>query len=68
MILRIRTKKPGEMHKWFAWHPVVIRDLEDTDNQGKPILTSTFVWLRKINRRYDRNLSGTARWVYSLPG
>ena len=67
MIFRKVTSKPFEMTSWFAWHPIAIYDVEDQDEHGK-VLTTTYAWFRKVNRRLDKNLSGTFRWVYSLPG
>ena len=65
MKINTKTYDPFSNHLWFAWYPVKVFYVEKIGERY--VLETTWVWLEKVIRRLDKNLSGTFKWVYLLP-
>lgn len=64
MIFLKEVFDPFTEHLWFAWYPIKVFEVQDRKN--KKVLIIRWVWLQKVIRRLDKNLSGTFRWTYFL--
>jgi hypothetical protein len=64
MVFRQKIYNPFSNHLWFAWYPVKVFSVEKIGNTF--VLETTWVWMERVVRRLDKNLSGTFRWEYFL--
>lgn len=69
MVFRKFVQTPYEWHTHFAWLPVIVyidkqRDQNDKSNDRS--MWEVTVWLSTVERKFEKNLTGTRQWVYRL--
>lgn len=52
-------------HKWFAWHPVLVKESVGQWNYTR----TRVVWLEHVERKYwEDYFHGMCGWSYRMPG
>jgi hypothetical protein len=65
MIIRTTIKDPYNWHPFFAMLPVTIgEEIQCVDGETTIYQQKAFLCL--VERKLERNLSGTERWLYKL--
>jgi len=66
MILTTKISDPFKWHPYFAYTPVVV-DEEETFIEGRErVIVIKKAWLQRVERKLERNLTGTNRWIFRL--
>ena len=66
MIITTKITDPYNWHPFFAILPVQVDEYAQQVD-GRTVMIQTKAFMQHVQRKLERNLSGTERWVYELP-
>jgi len=53
-----QARRRSVWHRWFAWHPVIVRVEEEFDH---------WVWFERLERKWSLSKYGKGHWRYRHP-